>query len=78
MMNNNSNAMRRIWAAAVPVVLFFVLAAGYFAPQFAGEQLPQHDVMQYRGMARDIELNREAYGEDPQWTGRMFGGMPPT
>ncbi len=76
MMDNKSKAIRRIWAAAVPVVLFFVLAAGYFAPQFAGEQLPQHDVMQYRGMTRDIELNREAYGEDPQWTGRMFGGMP--
>ncbi len=76
MMDNTSNAIRRIWATVIPVVLFFVLAAGYFAPQFAGEQLPQHDVMQYRGMTRDIELNREAYGEDPQWTGRMFGGMP--
>ncbi len=76
MMDNTSNAIRKIWAAVIPVVLFFVIAAGYFAPQFAGEQLPQHDVMQYRGMTRDIELNRETYGEDPQWTGRMFGGMP--
>lgn len=76
MMNDTSKAMRRIWAAAIPVVLFFVVAAGYFAPQFAGGQLPQHDVMQYRGMTRDIEINRETYGEDPQWTGRMFGGMP--
>lgn len=75
-MNNTPNPIRKALAAVVPVVLFFVVAAGYFAPQFAGEELPQHDVMQYRGMTRDIELNREAFGEDPQWTGRMFGGMP--
>lgn len=75
-MSNTPNPIRKALAAVVPVVLFFVVAAGYFAPQFAGEELPQHDVMQYRGMTRDIELNREAFGEDPQWTGRMFGGMP--
>lgn len=35
-----------------------------------------HDVVQYEGMAREINDHREAYGEDPQWTGAMFGGMP--
>ena len=62
-----------LWAA---VVLFFVVSAWYFAPQFAGEVLPQHDVQQYRGMTADIESCRESSGEDPQWTGGMFGGMP--
>ena len=27
-------------------------------------------------MARDITEMRLATGEDPQWTGGMFGGMP--
>jgi hypothetical protein len=27
-------------------------------------------------MCKDIMENREATGEDAQWTGRMFGGMP--
>lgn len=60
----------------LPLVLFFVLAAGYFAPQFEGKVLPQHDVQQYAGMTKDILDCREQFGEDPQWTGNMFGGMP--
>ena len=58
------------------IVLFFVLAATYFAPQFSGKVLMQHDVQQYEGMCKDILENREATGEDAQWTGGMFGGMP--
>ncbi len=58
------------------IALFFILAATYFAPQFSGEVLVQHDVQQYEGMCKDILENREATGEDAQWTGRMFGGMP--
>ncbi len=56
--------------------IFFVVSAAYFAPQFRGEALPQHDVVQYEGMTRDINDQRAATGEDPQWTGGMFGGMP--
>lgn len=63
-------------AYIAPIALFFVIAAGYFSPQFDGMVLPQHDVQQYEGMTRDILDCREQYGEDPQWTGRMFGGMP--
>ncbi|MBR5334101.1 MAG: hypothetical protein IKV33_05125, partial [Alistipes sp.] len=57
-------------------MLFFVLAALYFAPQLSGEKLVQHDVQQYEGMCKDILENRELTGEDAQWTGCMFGGMP--
>ena len=62
-----------LWVAAA---IFFAVSAIYFAPQFTGEVLPQHDVQQYRGMTADIEACRAATGEDPQWTGGMFGGMP--
>ena len=65
-----------ILAATVTIMLFFVLSALYFAPQLSGEKLVQHDVQQYEGMCKDILENRELTGEDAQWTGRMFGGMP--
>lgn len=58
------------------LVLFFAVSAIFFAPQFRGKTLYQHDVMQYEGMWHDIEQNREATGEDAQWTGNLFGGMP--
>ncbi len=60
----------------VAVLLFLVVSALYFAPQLGGDCLSQHDTVQYDGMARDIKQMRAATGEDPQWTGSMFGGMP--
>ena len=60
----------------VALAVFLVINLFYFAPQFQGEVLPQHDIMQYKGMTQDIEEHRAQYGEDPQWEGRMFSGMP--
>ena len=67
---------KNIITVAATIMLFFVLSALYFAPQLSGEKLVQHDVQQYEGMCKDILQNRELTGEDAQWTGRMFGGMP--
>ena len=68
--------IRRAIPAIVALALFFVVSAVYFAPQFRGEVLPQHDVIQFEGMAKDIKQMRADTSEDPQWTGGMFGGMP--
>lgn len=67
---------RRVLSWVLASALFFVVSAAYFAPQFRGEVLPQHDVVQFEGMARDIRQMRADTGEDPQWTGGMFCGMP--
>ena len=75
-MNRYREYLLRALPFAAALILFFGVSALYFAPQFAGEVLPQHDVQQYEGMARDIRQNRAETGEDPQWTGAMFGGMP--
>ena len=74
-MDFSKTIIRRLAPAAAALVVFFVVSAAYFAPQFRGEVLPQHDVVQYEGMAKDISDMRAATGEDPQWTGGMFGGM---
>ncbi len=58
------------------LIVFLVVSVAYFAPQFRGEVLPQHDVQQFEGMNKAISDARAATGEDPQWTGSMFGGMP--
>ena len=75
-MNHRLFSFASIATAAGALALFFLLAVLYFAPQLGGETLLQHDVRQYEGMSKDIADNREATGEDAQWTGRMFGGMP--
>ena len=60
----------------VAVALFFGVAYTFYAPQFEGKSLAQGDISQYAGMSKDIKQHREATGEDPQWTGNMFSGMP--
>ena len=75
-MNFSNSAASKLLPTAVALLLFFVVCAAYFAPQFRREVLPQHDVIQYEGMAHDITQMRAERGEDPQWTGGMFGGMP--
>ena len=75
-MKFNSELGKNTILTAIAIALFFLLSALYFAPQLSGEVLIQHDVQQYDGMTKDILDNREATGEDAQWTGGMFGGMP--
>lgn len=75
-MNWNSKYLRRGLPILATLLLYFILSVLYFLPQFRGEELPQHDVVQYEGMVHDIRACRAATGEDPQWTGGMFGGMP--
>lgn len=71
---------RDIFFRALPyiaaVIVFYAVSAIYFAPQFEGRVLQMTDVQMYDGMKKDISEHRAAYGEDPQWTGGMFGGMP--
>ena len=75
-MDFSKENLSKTFPLAAAIVIFFVAAALYFIPQFRGEVLPQHDVIQYEGMTRDINDMRDRTGEDPQWTGGMFGGMP--
>ena len=69
------------WAAkAMPwvagIAIFMAVCYIFYAPQFEGKSLGLGDITQYGGMSQDIRDHREATGEDPQWTGNMFSGMP--
>ena len=75
-MERLNTLLPRLVPTAISVVLFFVVSALYFAPQFGGDKLAAHDTVQYEGMAQEIKQTRTETGEDPQWTGAMFGGMP--
>ncbi len=66
----------RIMPWVVACLLFFGVSYTFYAPQFEGKSLMQGDISQYAGMSKDIKEHREATGEDPQWTGGMFSGMP--
>ncbi len=68
--------LKRYIPLLLAVVLYALFALCYFSPQLSGDVLSQGDVRQYRGMTQEILETREAVGEDPQWSGSMFSGMP--
>ena len=49
-MTLGSKTIRNTLIGIGSVALFFVLSALYFAPQYSGKVLAQHDVQQYEGM----------------------------
>ena len=75
-MSKLKSIFSRYMPLIVAVVIFFAVCAVCFAPQFEGRKLVMHDIQQFDGMSSDIRAHRIQTGEDPQWTGAMFGGMP--
>lgn len=58
------------------LVVFVALTLSYFSPITKGYELRQADVINYKGMAKEIHDYRKTYGDEPLWTNSMFGGMP--
>ncbi|WP_312296313.1 YfhO family protein [Chryseobacterium sp.] len=61
---------------AASLVIFIVLAFLYSTPVFTGKQLFQHDIVQYRGGAKELLDYRANTGNETYWSDSMFGGMP--
>ncbi len=58
------------------LVAFVVLALVYANPVITGKQLFQHDIVQYKGGAKELLDYRAQNGEETYWSDSMFGGMP--
>lgn len=70
------NFFQKNWPHFAVFAAFIVIMFFYFAPEFDGNRLKQHDVEQYIGMAQETQAFREKAHEEPLWTNSMFGGMP--
>ncbi|MCB0471541.1 MAG: YfhO family protein [Flavobacteriaceae bacterium] len=60
----------------VAIVIFSMAALAYFSPLLKGERLFQSDIMQFKGISKEIVDYRAQHHEEPYWTNRIFGGMP--
>lgn len=58
------------------IVAFVILALIYANPVLTGKQLFQHDIVQYKGGAKELLDYRAQNGEETYWSDSMFGGMP--
>ncbi|MEI6488346.1 MAG: YfhO family protein [Bacteroidota bacterium] len=68
--------LKTILPIVAALVIFIVLTFGYFAPLMKGKVIEQSDMMQNKGMSKEIVDFREKYHSEPLWTNSMFGGMP--
>jgi hypothetical protein len=71
------NLLKKLMPHGIAILIFFLLVVLYFSPMFfQGKVLNQHDIVMWKGMAKEISDFRDKYNEEALWTNSMFGGMP--
>ncbi|WP_434978778.1 YfhO family protein [Daejeonia sp. YH14] len=58
------------------LIVFVIIAYLYANPVLTGKQLFQHDIVQYKGGAKELLDYRAQAGKETYWSDSMFGGMP--
>ena len=56
--------------------LFAVISLLYFYPVLSGKALVQSDIVQFKGMQRQVLEHRAEFEEEPYWIDNAFVGMP--
>lgn len=67
---------RNIIYIAASLLLFVILGFLYANPVLSGKQLFQHDIVQYKGGAKELLDFRAQNDKETYWSNSMFGGMP--
>lgn len=65
-----------ITAVASAIIIFLLISIIYMFPALEGKNIRQQDVVQYKGMSKELVDYREATGEEALWTNSTFSGMP--
>ncbi|MBL4587581.1 MAG: hypothetical protein JKX84_11090 [Flavobacteriales bacterium] len=60
----------------ISLLVFAGVALAYMNPLLKGKELLQSDIINFKGMSKEIADFREQTGEEPLWTNAMFSGMP--
>ncbi len=58
------------------LLIFVVIALVYSNPVLTGKELFQHDIVQYKGGAKELLDYRAKFDKETYWSDSMFGGMP--
>ncbi|MBG7611762.1 YfhO family protein [Polaribacter sp. BAL334] len=68
--------IKKLIPAIVAIIIFIVASVMYFHPVLKGQKIPQSDITQFQGMAKEINDFRAENDAEPYWTGASFSGMP--
>jgi hypothetical protein len=72
----NKGLLKTLLPHLVAFFIFLIVAVVYCRPVLQGKVLQQHDVTQWKAMAQNSFVYKEAHGRFPLWTNGMFSGMP--
>ncbi len=72
----NLAQLKSHWIHLAAIAAFFLTCCVFFYPQLQGKVLPQGDIRQWQGMAKEVQDFKEKTGESSLWTNSMFSGMP--
>jgi hypothetical protein len=61
---------------AIAVAIFLLVSFLFCQPAFQHKTLTQHDNDQWKAMAHNSYVYKDAHGQFPLWTQGMFSGMP--
>lgn len=67
---------KKVLIIIASIAAFVVLALLYANPVLLGKQLYQHDIVQYKGGAKELLDYRAQNDSETYWSDSMFGGMP--
>lgn len=68
--------LKKHYPILISILVFVLLSVIYVKPVLEGKTIKQGDIVNHKGMAREIVDYRESTGEEALWTNNMFGGMP--
>lgn len=68
--------VKKFWPYLIAILVFIALGLIYFTPVLEGQKLKQGDVVNHKGMSKEIADFRKETGEEALWTNSMFSGMP--
>ncbi len=73
----NSTLKKNILTHVLVILGFLLVNIIVHYPNFlAGKEISQHDILQSSGSNYQLELHRNATGEEALWNPYLFGGMP--
>ena len=68
--------LQKLLPYLIAVVVFTIASLLYFHPVLNGKQIKQSDIVQFKGMVKEINDFRAENNTEPYWTGGSFSGMP--
>ena len=57
-------------------LIFVIISLMFYYPLLSGKKLVQSDIVQYKGMSKQLNDYRNSNGEETYWIDNAFGGMP--